>query len=58
MAHNEYTTHIPEHRDLQPRLYWNRRARGLGATPERPAVSRGEENLLGYVNDPYASKTS
>ena len=56
MAHNEYTTHIPEHRDLQPRLYWNRRARGLGATPERPAVSCGEENLLGYINDPYASE--
>ena len=31
-----------EHRDLQPR-FRNRRAR-LGATPERPAVSCGEEN--------------
>ncbi len=56
MAHNEYTTHIPEHRDLQPRLYWNRRARGLGATPERPAVTCGEENLLGFRNDPYATE--
>ena len=56
MAHNEYTTQIPEHSDLQPRLYWNRRARGLGATPERPAVSCGEENLLLYPNDPYSTE--
>ncbi|HBU60676.1 MAG TPA: hypothetical protein DEB48_12620, partial [Verrucomicrobiales bacterium] len=56
MAHNEYTTQIPEHSDLQPRLYWNRRARGLGATPERPSVSCGEENLLLYPNDPYSTE--
>ena len=56
MAHNEYTTDIPEHRDLQPRLYWNKRARGLGATPERPAVSCGEENLLLYPKDPYSTE--
>lgn len=56
MAHNEYTTQIPEHSDLQPRLYWNKRARGLGATPERPAVSCGEENLLLYPKDPYSTE--
>ena len=56
MAHNEYTTDIPEHRNLQPRLYWNKRARGLGATPERPAVSCGEENLLLYPKDPYSTE--
>ncbi len=54
MAPTEFTTDIPEHRDLQPRLYWNGRARGLGATRQRPAVSCGEENLLGYPGDPYA----
>ena len=32
MAPNEFTTDIPEHADLRPAKYWNRRARGLGAT--------------------------
>ena len=53
MAHNELTTQVPEHSDLQPDYYWDRRARGLGSTPSRPAVSCGEENLLNYTGDPY-----
>ena len=53
MAHNELTTQVPEHSDLQPDYYWDRRARGLGSTPARPAVSCGEENLLNYQGDPY-----
>ena len=53
MAYNELTTQIPEHSDLQPASYWDRRARGLGPTPIRPAVSCGEENLLNYPGDPY-----
>jgi hypothetical protein len=53
MAPNEFTTEIPEHSDLTPKNYWDRRARGLGATPARPAVSCGEENLLGLRGDPY-----
>ena len=53
MAYNEYTTDVPEHAGLKPRVYWDRRARGLGATPEAPAVSCAEENLLGHPNDPY-----
>ena len=53
MAYNELTTQIPEHSDLQPDYYWDRRARGLGSTPARPAVSCGEENLLNYNGDPY-----
>ncbi len=56
MAPKEMTTDVPEHSDLQPRLYWNRRARGLGATRARPAVSCGEENLLGLPGDPYAAE--
>ncbi len=56
MASSERTTDIPEHHDLTPRKYWDRRARGLGATPDRPAVSCGEENLLGYQGDPYAAE--
>ena len=53
MAHDEYTTDIPEHADKKPRIYWDRRARGLGATPEEPVVSAAEENLLGFPGDPY-----
>ncbi len=56
MAYNEFTTQIPEHRTLQPRLYWNKRARGLGASHARPVVTCGEENLLGYKDDPYSEE--
>ncbi len=48
MAHDEYTTDLPEQASMQPRVYWDRRARGLGATPDKPIVSGGEENLLSY----------
>lgn len=53
MACDEMTTMIPEHSDLTPSKYWDRRARGLGATRQRPCVSCGEENLLRYPGDPY-----
>ncbi len=53
MAYTEFTTDVPEHKRLSPRVYWDRRARGLGATPSAPAVSCGEENLLCMPNDPY-----
>jgi alpha-glucosidase len=53
MAPTEMTTDIPEHRDLTPKDYWDRRARGLGATRSRPAVSCGEENLLHLRGDRY-----
>jgi hypothetical protein len=56
MAASERTCDIPEHSDLKPASYWNRRARGLGATNERPATSCGEENLLGYPGDPYKAE--
>ena len=53
MARDEYTTDVPEHSNLKPAIYWDQRARGLGATDERPAVSCGEENLLCLAGDPY-----
>ena len=53
MAPDEFTTDIPEHSDLTPKIFWDRRARGLGATPARPTVSCGEENLLCLRGDPY-----
>ncbi len=56
MAHDELTTDIPEHSDLIPGFYWDRRARGLGPTRIRPATSCGEENLLSFPGDPYATE--
>ena len=53
MARDEYTTDVPEHSDLRPAIFWDQRARGLGATDQRPAVSCGEENLLCLPGDPY-----
>lgn len=53
MAYNEYTTDVPEHKHLESRVFWDRRARGLGATPRAPAVSCAEENLLCHPGDPY-----
>lgn len=54
MAATEMTTDVPEHSDLKPKQYWDRRARGLGATTIRPSVSCGEENLLCMKGDPYS----
>ena len=56
MAYNEYTTDVPEHADLKPRIFWDRRARGLGASPEAPAVSGAEENVLCFPGDPYSTE--
>ena len=53
MSPKEQTTDVPEHSDLKPRDYWDKRARGLGATKQRPAVSCGEENLLNLKGDRY-----
>ncbi len=53
MAHNEFTSQIPEHAHLKPADYWDARARGLGGTRRNPICSCAEENLLGYRGDPY-----
>jgi hypothetical protein len=53
MAHNEYTTDVPEHAHLNPKAWWNVRARGLGGSETDPVCSCGEENLLAYPGDPY-----
>ena len=60
MAASEVTTDLPEHRDLNqviPGTNWNERARGVGATVDRPASSCAEENLLGYPNDRYKGES-
>lgn len=56
MAETEVTIDIPEHSDLYtafPGTDWNTRARGLGATLQRPACSCAEENLLCKPSDRY-----
>ncbi|WP_147274348.1 hypothetical protein [Bremerella cremea] len=50
---HQQTCDIPEHSDLTPVDYWNRRARGFGATKQRPCVSCAEENVLNLPGDPY-----
>jgi alpha-glucosidase len=50
----DQVTDLPEYAPLRDRAdYWNKRARGLGATPDKPATSCGEENLLGLPGDRY-----
>ena len=49
MAHDEYTTDLPEQKDMTPQAYWDSRARGLGGQ----TCSGAEENLLCYPGDPY-----
>jgi hypothetical protein len=56
MAPDQMTTDLPEHSDLTPKDYWDKRARGLGATEARPAVSCAEENLLSYPGNPYPAE--
>jgi hypothetical protein len=56
MAYNEYTTDIPEHSKLEPKDYWDARARGLGGSREEPVCSCAEENLLGFEGDPYSTE--
>ncbi len=56
IAHNEFTTDIPEYRRLKPKDYWDARARGLGGSRRDPVCSCGEENLLGYPGDPYSAE--
>lgn len=59
MAESEVTTDMPEHSDLNeafPGTDWDTRARGLGATVDRPLSSVGEENLLHLASDVYAGE--
>ncbi len=56
MAHDEYTTDVPEHSEMTPKDFWDVRARGLGGSKHSPVCSCGEENLLGYDGDPYSTE--
>jgi len=52
MAHNEYTTDLPEQRGMKPKVYWDSRARGMGGR----TCSCAEENMLCFPNDPYSTE--
>ncbi len=52
MAYNEFTTDLPEQRDMRPKVYWDSRARGLGGK----VCSGAEENLLCFPGDPYPTE--
>ena len=56
MAHDEFTTDVPEHAHMTPKDYWDVRARGLGGSRTDPVCSCGEENLLGFPGDPYSTE--
>ena len=56
MSHTELTTDIPDHKHLEPKDYWDRRARGLGGGSRSPVCSCAEENLLGSAGGPYQSQ--
>ncbi len=49
MAPTEMTTDVPEQRQMKPKDYWDKRARGLGGI----VTSCGEENLLNLRGDRY-----
>jgi len=67
IAYNEFTTDLPEFAplarssvrgfpQLDPKDYWDARARGTGGSTTDPFCSCGEENLLAYPGDPYAAE--
>ncbi|MBU6238683.1 MAG: hypothetical protein KGQ51_12730 [Planctomycetes bacterium] len=67
IAWNEFTTDLPEFSwlgndpvaelpSVNPKDYWDARARGLGGSESDPLCSCGEENLLAYPGDPYSSE--
>jgi hypothetical protein len=52
MAPTEMTTDVPEQRNMKPKAYWDKRARGLGGR----ITSCGEENLLNLKGDRYRTE--
>ncbi len=57
IARDEFSTDIPEYAHMQPKDFWDARARGFGGSQSDPVCSCGEENLLGYPGDPYATES-
>ena len=56
IGEHQALTDMPENRDiyrLLPGTDWNARTRGVGATPQMPLSSAGEENILCFEVDRY-----
>ncbi len=56
MAWDEFTTDLPEFAKMEPKDYWDARARGTGGSQTDPYCTSAEENLLGYAGDPYSTE--
>lgn len=56
MAHNEFTTDIPEYSHMTPKDFWDARARGLGGSRHEAVCSCAEENVLAFDGDPYSTE--
>jgi len=56
MAHDEYTTDVPEYSEFKPKAFWDVRARGFGGSQTDPLCSCAEENVLAYPGDPYSTE--
>ena len=65
LSEDEFTTDLPELAALanNPQIdgiagrdFWDARARGMGGSATDPYCSCGEENLLGFEGDPYATE--
>lgn len=56
IAWDEFTTDLPEFAHMKPKDFWDARARGTGGSKTDPYCTCGEENLLGYPGDPYATE--
>ncbi|MCH8922646.1 MAG: hypothetical protein IIA67_05805 [Planctomycetes bacterium] len=56
LAHDEFTTDVPEYADFEPKKFWDARARGLGGSRTDPLCSAAEENLLALEGDPYSTE--
>ena len=67
MAHNEFTTDLPEFtrmgegrmrgfETISGKDYWDARARGTGGSQTDPFCTSAEENILCYPGDPYSTE--
>jgi len=69
IAHNEYTTDLPEFvrmakgrapdptmKNISAKDFWDARARGTGGSLSDPFVTCAEENVLAFKGDPYSTE--
>lgn len=56
IAHDEFTTDLPEWASMKPEEFWDARASGMGGSADDPLCSCDEENLLAYAGDHSAGE--